>query len=101
MIVTKKGKHIPKKEWAKWRDSAVNEVKSQLPNDWSPISDPTNIVIEYVAGDRRRRDFPAICDSIFHVLERAGVCVDDTLLWPSRSSRDYDKNNPFAKVTFL
>lgn len=101
MIVTNKGKHIPKPEWAKWRDEAVADVVSQLPKGWEPISVPIKIQIDYVAGDHKRRDFPAICDSIFHVLERARFVEDDTLLWPAKSSRSYDKQNPRAVVTVL
>lgn len=101
MIVTKKGKHIPKKPWADWRDQAVRQVMNQLPSNWEPISTPTNVRIDYIAGDRKRRDFPAICDSIWHVLEKAGFVVDDTLLWPAQSSRGYDKESPFARITIL
>ena len=101
MIVTKKGKHIPKKTWAIWRDDAVNQVIGQLPPNWEPISTPKNIRLDYVAGDRMRRDFPAILDAIFHVLEKAGFCVDDTLLWPTQSTRAYDKENPRATISVL
>jgi Holliday junction resolvase RusA-like endonuclease len=101
MIVTKKGKHIPKREWASWRDDAVAQVRSQLPKEWEPVIHPVNVRIEYVAGDRRRRDFPAICDAIWHVLEKAGFCEDDTLLWPAESTRVYDKENPRATITII
>jgi len=101
MIVTKKGKHIPKREWASWRDDAVAQVLSQLPKEWEPIIHPVNVRIEYVAGDRRRRDFPAICDAIWHVLEKAGFCEDDTHLWPAESTRVYDKDKPRATITII
>lgn len=98
MVVTRSGLHFPKKSWAKWRDEKVAEVKAQLPNDWSPITVPTDIELEYIAGDRRRRDQPAIIDAIFHVLEKAGVASDDTHLWISSSTRSYDKKNPKAII---
>lgn len=101
MIVTKKGKHIPKKAWAAWRDQAVNQVLNQLPSSWEPISVPVNVRIDYIAGDGKRRDFPAICDAIWHVLEKAGFVTDDTLLWPAQSTRGYDKASPFARITIL
>ena len=31
MVVTRSGLHFPKKEWAKWRDEKVAEVKSSFP----------------------------------------------------------------------
>jgi Holliday junction resolvase RusA-like endonuclease len=99
MIVLRSGIHIPKKEWAKWRDQKVAEVKAQLPKGWMPIDKPTNFSLKYVAGDKRRRDLPAILDSLYHVLEKAGVVADDTFLWMTLSSRDYDKENPRAELT--
>jgi len=104
MIVTRNGRHIPKKEWAKWRDDAVTQVVNQMPLApffYEPIRIPTNIRVDYFAGDKRRRDMPAILDSVFHVLEKAGVVADDTLLWVSESSRSYDKANPRLTITFL
>lgn len=101
MIITRTGLHFPKKEWAKWRDEKVMEIKMQLPKGWQPISEPVDVVLNYAAGDKRRRDFPAIVDAIFHVLEKAGVVTDDTLIWISKSTREYRKDSPGALLTFL
>ena len=98
-IVTRQGKHIPRKEWALWRDAKIAEVRSQLPAGFSAIAIPVTASLAYVAGDARRRDMPAILDSIFHILERAGVVTDDTFLWISSSQRAYDKQNPRAIIT--
>ncbi len=101
MVVTRSGHRFPKKSWAVWRDAAVAEVRKQLPKDWKPIETPTEVRIAYVAGDRRRRDFPAICDAVWHVLEKAGFVTDDTLLWPAISTRSYSKDAPGVSVTIL
>ena len=101
MIVTRTGLHFPRPAWAKWRDQVVREIKSQLPAGWQPIGVPCDVSLEYVAGDRRRRDMPAILDSIFHCLEKAGVVTDDTLLWIAKSSRRHDKQNPMARLEFF
>ena len=97
--ITKKGKRYPCAKWAKWRDDAVSQVLGQVICE--AITKPTNIRLDYWAGDKRRRDMPAVIDAIFHVLEKAGVVKDDTLLWVSESSRNYDNGNPHAKITFL
>jgi Holliday junction resolvase RusA-like endonuclease len=97
MVVTRKGKRFPKKAWAKWRDNAVRQVQSQ--RHFDTITHPAEVKLEYWAGDRRRRDMPAILDSIFHVLEKAKVVADDTLLWVTESSRAYSKDNPRAVIT--
>lgn len=89
IIITRTGRRFPKPEWAKWRDTAVASVKSQLPAGFKMIERPVNVHLDYFAGDKRRRDMPAIIDAIFNVLEKAGVVADDTLLWVSRSERFY------------
>jgi crossover junction endodeoxyribonuclease RusA len=96
MIVTRTGLHFPKPEWARWRDQAVAQIKRQLPPCLKPLDVRINMRLKYIAGDKRRRDMPAILDSIFHVLEKAGVVVDDTQIWVTESSRSYDKEKPMA-----
>ena len=96
---TKTGKSFPKKSFADWRAEAIRQIKTQFHGE--PIAVPCNVRIDYVAEDRRRRDFPAICDALWHALERAGVVTDDTLLWPAQSSRSYDKAAPGVTITFL
>jgi Holliday junction resolvase RusA-like endonuclease len=96
---TKTGMSFPKKSFADWRAEAIRQIKTQFSGE--PIAVPCNVRIDYVAEDRRRRDFPAICDALWHALERAGVVTDDTLLWPAQSSRSYDKAAPGVTITFL
>ena len=100
MVGTRTGHRFPKASWAKWRDSAVAQIRLQIPNGWKPVDSPTNVKLYYRAGDKRRRDMPAIIDAIWHVLEKVGVCTDDTHLWVSESTRHYSKENPGALVEF-
>jgi hypothetical protein len=79
----------------------VREVAAQIPKDWRAISEPTNIRMEYWAGDKRRRDMPAIIDAAFHVLEKAGFTEDDTYLWVAESTRSYDKQDPRLIITVM
>lgn len=101
MIVTRTGHRFPKKEWAQWRDATVAEIRSQIPRGWKPIDHPVNITIDYRASDNRRRDMPAILDSIFHCLEKAGFCADDTHLWVAHSSRTVNKYSAGATIELL
>lgn len=101
ICITKSGKRFPKASWAKWRDAKVREVSDQLPAGWQSIKEPVAIRLDYVAGDRRRRDQPAIIDAIFHVLEKSGFCADDTFLWISQSTRSYSATSPRAVITLL
>ena len=101
MGVSRDGHHYPNKKWAAWRNEAVAQVKRQLPTTFRTITTPINMRLDYVAGDRCRRDMPAIIDSIFHVLEKSGIVSDDTLIWFTVSSRSYDPEKPRAELTFL
>jgi hypothetical protein len=65
------------------------------------ISTPTNVRIDYVAGDRKRRDQTGIFDALFHLFEHAQIVADDSLLWVAQSSRSYDKAAPGVTITFL
>lgn len=101
VLTTRSGHRYPNREWALWRDEKVAEVIAQLPRNWKPIDQPINIRLDYVAGDRRRRDMPAIIDSVFHICEKALVCLDDTLIWVAQSTRTYDKERAGVTITFL
>lgn len=82
MKISKTGRHYPNKSWSIWRDSKVYEVKQQLKKlkDFDTITEPVSVEIHYTNGDNRRRDIPAIIDSIWHILEKCNVVSDDTLL---------------------
>jgi len=101
ICITRTGRRFPNHEWAKWRDMQVAYVRQQLPEGFVPFAAPVSVRVSYVAGDKRRRDFPAICDAVWHVLEKAGVVTDDTFLWPQESTRGYDKANPRCEVEFM
>jgi Holliday junction resolvase RusA-like endonuclease len=96
MGVTKTGIHFPRKPFKLWRDDAVKQVASQ--HNQPTIIEPCKATIEYYAGDRKRRDIPAILDGIWHVLERAGVVLDDSLIKSVYLTGGYDKANPRAVV---
>ena len=98
IIITRTGRRFPRPEWAKWRDDAVQQVKTQLPANWVPIQAHTGVILNYYAGDEKRRDMPAIIDAIWHVLEAAGVTTDDFYLWAEQSRRTVDRQNPRAEI---
>lgn len=101
MGVTRSGRHYARSPFKKWRDAAVSEIVAQLPQGFYPFWKPANVRLEYVSGDKRRRDMPAVIDAVWHALERAGAVQDDAILWVTESSRSYDKANPGVTITFL
>ena len=97
MIITKSGKHIPTPTFEKWRNRAVYQVQQQK---FKKITKPCSASFHYIAGDKRKRDIPAILDAVFHVLERAGVVEDDCLIENlSEFKKSYDKENPQIIIT--
>ena len=100
MGVTKSGRHYAKAPFKKWRAEMMAQINAQ---DCGGIliSTPTNVRIDYVAGDRKRRDQTGIFDALFHLLEYAQIVTDDSLLWVTQSSRSYDKAAPGVTITFL
>lgn len=101
MQIAPNGMHYPKPEWAEWRDIEVESVRKQLGDSWITINDAIIVRLDYYAGDRRRRDMPAIIDACWHVLEKAGFVSDDHLLWIGQSTRSYCKENPRAEITII
>jgi Holliday junction resolvase RusA-like endonuclease len=100
MGVTKSGRHYAKSPFKKWRAEMMAQINAQGCGGIL-ISTPTNVRIDYVAGDRKRRDQTGIFDALFHLLEHAQIIADDSLLWVSQSSRSYDKAAPGVTITFL
>ena len=97
LIVLRNGMHIPRREWAVWRDAQVIFLKSQ--SKGVCFDAPCSVIVRYWAGDARRRDVPAIMDSMCHCLERAGVVKDDSLLinW-DWIFMGLDRKNPKAEI---
>lgn len=98
MSITRTGIHYPKAGFRVWRNDAVFQAKMHR---HKRIETQCSAVVNYYAGDKRRRDVPAIMDAIWHVLERAGVVSDDCLItnvnWRSR----YDKANPRVEIELV
>lgn len=97
--ITRTGHRYPNKAWAQWRDDMVRGLRIQLPAGHEPFKTPLHAHIQYVAGDNRRRDTPAILDALYHCLERAGVVADDHLIQPLQLDVDYDKERAGAVIT--
>ncbi|MEI7879829.1 MAG: hypothetical protein WCI95_03030 [bacterium] len=100
MGVTKSGIHFPRRNWAIWRDDMLRQVREQVPAP--PRLDlPLKAIIHYWAGDRKRRDVPAILDAIWHVLERSEVVADDSLIKSVDFVGAYNKELPRADIILV
>jgi len=83
-IVAKSGRSFvqkyPNKRFVQWRTDALKQLALQIPTDYRTITTPVDITITYTASDLRRRDAPGMIDALWHLLEKADVVADDTLL---------------------
>lgn len=83
MKITRSGHHYANPKWAAWRDQVVSELRETLELERRPealILTDCRMVVHYWAGDLRRRDVPAMLDSIFHCLEKVAIVKDDSLI---------------------
>jgi len=106
MKISRNGRHYPEKKWAAWRNQVVFELQEYLHsiNFTKPLKGDLHFTADYYAGDLRRRDIPAMLDSIFHCIERAGVVENDsqfkTCLWLDRGVRR-DNSGVWIKIENL
>ena len=81
MLMRRTGRHYPNPKWAAWRDKIVDGLSSSVAAAKLSIFDkPVKMSVVYTPDDLRRRDLPAMLDSIFHCMERAKLIVDDFLV---------------------
>ena len=82
MNINRFGGHYAKHSWAEWRDQVVAEFREVLNlKELKPVfTKPCKITVFYTPFDRKRRDTPAMLDSIYHCLEKVGLVADDCLL---------------------
>ena len=66
MLVSRSGHHYPNKAWASWRDMIVDHIRSMKIIS-NPIEVDCKLIVNYWSGDKRRRDLPAMIDSLYHI----------------------------------
>ena len=100
--ITRTGRHYPHPEFVRWREDVCRQITSQWPHLYYgkiKIEIPCIVTISYWAGDKRRRDVPAMIDALWHVFERGAFVADDSLFktvhWIDCG---YDKTNPRVKI---
>mgnify|MGYP001558687057 CR=1 FL=1 len=101
MLMTRTGRHYPNPAWAAWRDGILAQLGTQLRIEGfqETYTNPCIMTVEYWPSDKRRRDVPAMIDSIFHILEKAHIIADDCLIEDvSWTFRQYDKMNGRAEI---
>lgn len=102
VMVTRTGHRYPNPKFAKWRDQVVHDLKLTMAESKDScvyFDVPCLLRVYYWAGDKRRRDVPAMLDGLFHCFERAGLVKDDCLFKQIEWFHyGYDKDNPRAEI---
>lgn|SRR3990167_1211527 len=79
VLINRSGHRYPNPVWAKWRDHVVSGIRELYPNP-ETITTPCSMTVRYWNTELKRRDVPAMADSIFHICEKAGLIADDELI---------------------
>jgi Holliday junction resolvase RusA-like endonuclease len=100
--ITRTGQRYPNKAWAQWRNNVVCDLRQTMAEASGScvyFDCPCRMRVFYWAGDKRRRDVPAMIDALFHCFEHAGLVKDDALIrqveW---FYYGYDKNKPRCEI---
>lgn len=80
MCISRNGNHYPSPKFVEWRNNMFRQIKEQLPKIVTITDKKAKWIFEYTPDDNRRRDLPAILDALFHVLERAIIVSDDSII---------------------
>ena len=98
VVVTRTGMRFPAKRFKLWREQALAQLGEQGAGQQEPIDQTVSLECEYTPGDRRTRDVPGMLDALLHVIVKAGLLVDDGLVWAVTWRRnELDRENPGLK----
>ena len=96
VMITRTGRRYPSKRFKDWRDDAIDQLTNCY--TYMMLGD-MHLVVDYVPGNKIRRDVPGMLDAICHLLEYTGILQDDAQVknvewhqWP------LDRKNPKVRV---
>lgn len=103
--ITRTGKRYPGKRFKAWRDAAMESVRRSMAiRSAHQISyeGPVGLWIDYVPGDRMRRDVPGLLDALCHLLEKSEIVDDDaqvkTVHWTTYAPQKYPRCSVTVKA---
>lgn len=105
VVVTRTGMRFPAKRFKLWREQALTELSPQVSTyarkgACLPLESTITLECEYTPGDRRTRDVPGMLDALLHLIVKAGLLVDDGLVWGITWRRmEMDRQRPGVTFT--
>lgn len=97
--------HFPNKVFKAWREAMLPQLAVQAKKYIEtgavlPVSSTISLECEYTPGDARTRDVSGMLDALFHLIVRAGLLVDDGLVWAVTWRRnEMDRQKPGLRFT--
>jgi len=73
VLITRTGHRYPPKTFKVWREAMLMQIGTVA----HPFVGSVSMSVDYVPGDKIRRDVPGMLDALCHVIEKAGLVVDD------------------------
>lgn len=107
IVVTRSGMRFPSKRFKTWREEVLKQLAPQVcaytqEGASLPLQSTISLECVYRPGDRRTRDVPGMLDALLHLIVKAGLLVDDGLVWGVTWRReDMDRNNPGLAFTIV
>ena len=100
VVVTRTGMRFPAKRFKVWREDALKQLAGQMNGHTKPLTSTITLECEYTPGDRRTRDVPGMLDALLHLIVKAGLLVDDGLVWGVTWRREaMDRKQPGLRFT--
>lgn len=105
VVVTRSGMRFPSKRFKNWREEVLKQLAPQVSmytreGACLPLESTISLECEYTPGDRRTRDVPGMLDALLHVIVKAGLLVDDGLVWAVTWRRmEMDRDKPGLRFT--
>ena len=100
VLITRKGRRYAPKPFAEWRDVIVGQIVKQKQGKAYPIASTVSLECEYTPGDQRTRDVDGMLGALLHVIVKAGLLVDDGLVWAVTWRRmEMDRDKPGLRFT--
>lgn len=105
VVVTRTGMRFPAKRFKLWREEVIKQLSPQVSvyaqeGACLPLESTISLECEYTPGDRRVRDVPGMLDALLHVIVKAGLLVDDGLVWAVTWRRnEMDRQQPGLRFT--
>lgn len=105
VVVTRTGLRFPAKRFKLWREEVMKQLSPQVSAYAQevaclPLESTITLECEYTPGDARVRDVDGMLGALLHVIVKAGLLVDDGLVWAVTWKRnEMDRQKPGLRFT--